>query len=185
MSVVYYAGQRIDFRPLEVDDEPLLRRWINDPRIWSTLNQRPPVNACREREWLENQGKSPTDYVFGIVLRKTGQLIGSCGLHGINVRSHCASLGIMIGESELQNCGHGSEAMRLLLRFAFEELNLNRVELCVFDHNPRAIHVYEKCGFVLEGRHRQALWRHGQYHDILRYAVLRSEWKPVAELSAT
>jgi RimJ/RimL family protein N-acetyltransferase len=178
--VVYYDGKRIYFRPMEPEDEPTLRRWINDPRIWSTVHHRPPANSLREREWIESQGKSNTDYVFGIVAKDGHRLIGSCGLHAISLIAHHATLGIMIGQTDLHDHGYGTEAMRLLLRLAFHELNLNRVELCVFDHNPRAIHVYEKCGFVLEGRHRQASWRHGQYRDILRYAILRQEWLEMA-----
>lgn len=56
----------------------------------------------------------------------------------------------------------------------------NRVELKVFDHNPRGIHVYEKCGFKLEGRHREESWRHGRYRDVLTYAILRREWQEEA-----
>jgi RimJ/RimL family protein N-acetyltransferase len=82
----------------------------------------------------------------------------------------------MVGQTDCQNQGYGTEAVRLAMRFGFEELNLNRIELCVFDHNPRGIRVYEKCGFVAEGRMRQASFRHGQYRDVLRYAILRSEW---------
>jgi len=74
-TVVYYAGARIYFRPLELQDEPLLRRWINDPRNWRTTSLRPPLNAFREREWIESQGKSSTDYVFGIVVRAGNRLL--------------------------------------------------------------------------------------------------------------
>ena len=176
MATVYYQGNHVYFRPFELEDEPTLRRWINDPRIWTTVHSRPPMNAQREREWVESQGKSETDYVFGVALTEGDRLIGSCGLHGISVRGHSATLGIMIGEVEFHNRGLGTEIMQMLVRFGFEELNLNRIELCVFEHNPRAIHVYEKVGFVLEGRHRQAAFRHGRYRDIFRYAILREEW---------
>ena len=79
-AIVCYAGERIYFRPLELEDEPLLRRWINDPRNWRGLMFRPPMNACREREWIESLGKTNTDYVFGVVVRDTDQLIGTTGL---------------------------------------------------------------------------------------------------------
>jgi [ribosomal protein S5]-alanine N-acetyltransferase len=181
--VVYYEGERIYFRPIEPSDEPLIRRWINDPRVWSTLGVRSPINEPRERERIENFGKSEHDYHFGMVVRDGDRLIGSLGLHDINWIARRATLGIMIGEVEYQNQGYGSEAIRLALRYGFEVLNLHRMELAVYDFNPRAIHVYEAAGFVLEGRRRQAAFAAGRYADVLGYAILRDEW--VANRSRT
>jgi RimJ/RimL family protein N-acetyltransferase len=174
--VVSYEGDRIYFRPLEVEDEAMLRRWVNDPRNWRGLNLRPPLNACREREWIENLGKSQTDYVFGIVVRDGDRLIGTTGLHRINANSRKAELGINLGEVACQNKGYGTEAVRLVCRYGFEELNLNRIGLSVFSNNLRAIRCYQKAGFVHEGCLRQALYRNGQFHDEYRFAMLRSEW---------
>ena len=174
--VVYYQGDQIYFSPIEMTDEPLLRKWINDPRVWSTVSFRPPINAQRETEWIENLGKSDTEFHFGIVVRDGDRLIGTCSLHTRGVHKHSASLGIAIGDIDSQNQGYGKEAMRLLVKFGFEEMNLNRIELCVFEHNARAIRVYESVGFLQEGRHRQASYRNGQYRDIYRYAILRQEY---------
>jgi RimJ/RimL family protein N-acetyltransferase len=176
MSVVYYRGQRIDLRPIEPDDEPQLRHWINDPKVWATLNHRGPINQVRQREWIDNHGKNSRDYQFGIVVRENGALIGTTGLHGVNPVSHSATFGLMIGDTDYHNRGFGTETAQLVLRFAFEELNLNRVQLDVFDFNERAIRVYEKAGYIREGRRRQAFYRHGEYRDVLIYSVLRAEW---------
>jgi RimJ/RimL family protein N-acetyltransferase len=176
-NVVYYEGDRVYFRPLEIEDEPLLKRWVNDPCNWRTLMFRPPLNAQREREYIEGQGKSETDYTFGIVARDGHRLIGSAGLHRVRPIDRRATFGIMIGDRASQNRGYGSEAVRLTLRFGFEELNLNRIELSVFANNPRAIWCYQKAGFVQEGCLRQACYRNGQYVDEYRFAVLRSEWE--------
>lgn len=177
MSVIYYDGDRICFRPIELEDEALLRKWVNDPRVWSTLGFRQPINAVREREWIESFGQSADDYVFGVVVKAEERLIGTCGLHRINWPARCATYGLMIGDVDSHGRGYGTEATLLALRFAFEELNLHRVELCVYDHNTAGIRVYEKAGFELEGRLRQRMWRHGAWHDELRYAVLREEWR--------
>src|SRR5262245_26057615 len=85
--VVFYMGERIYFRPLEVSDEPLLRRWVNDPRNWRTLCHRGPINGCREKEWLESQGKTKGEYVFGIVVKDEDRLIGTTGLHAVDPRT--------------------------------------------------------------------------------------------------
>ncbi len=177
MSVVYYEGQRTYFRPIEPEDEPQLRKWINDPRVWSTTGLRHPFNSLREKEWIEKYGKNDNDYQFGVAVKEDDRLIGTVGLHGIRQHSRKATLGIAIGDVDAQNKGYGTEAVGLTLRFAFEELNLNRVMLHVFDFNPRAQRVYEKNGFVQEGRLRQDSYRHGQYRDILVYGILRAEWE--------
>lgn len=180
--VVYYLGQRIYFRPIEPDDEPRLRRWINDPRVWRYLLHRPPINALREREYIEGLGKTERDYVFGIALRDSDRLIGSAGLHGVDPVSRTATFGLMIGDVDYHNQGYGTEATRLALKFGFQELNLNRIQLSVFGNNWRAIRVYQKVGFVPEGCLRQAQFRNGQYQDEYRFAMLREEWNRLTDL---
>ncbi len=174
--VVYLEGERTYFRPLEMEDIPLLRRWINDPAVRRTLLHRPPINELREREWIESQGKSAQDYAFGIVRREGDRLIGTAGLHRVDPVNRLATLGISIGETSCHNRGYGTEAVRMLLRFGFEELNLNRVQLSVLANNPRGIRAYQKAGFVQEGCLRQAVYRDGRYEDEYRFAVLREEW---------
>jgi RimJ/RimL family protein N-acetyltransferase len=175
--VVFYEGERIYFRPIEPEDEGLLRQWVNDPRNWRFLTHRPPTNSPRELDWIQSLGQGKPEYVFGIVLREDDRLIGVIGLHEVNLIAHKATLGINIGEPAFQNKGYGTEAMRLLLRYGFEELNLNRIGLNVIANNPRAIRCYQKAGFVQEGCLRQAAYRNGQFHDVYLFAVLRSEWE--------
>jgi RimJ/RimL family protein N-acetyltransferase len=179
MTVVYYEGERIYFRPIEMDDEPQLRQWINDPHVWGTLGDRLPVNANREREWIENYGKNRQHVLFGIVVREDDRLIGTCSLDGIRPVAHSASYGLCIGDTTMHGKGYGTEATRLCLKFAFEELNLNRVELHVFSHNSAAQRVYEKAGFVSEGCRREAFYRQGEYRDVYVYAILRREYDAI------
>jgi RimJ/RimL family protein N-acetyltransferase len=82
----------------------------------------------------------------------------------------------MIGEVSRQNRGYGTEAVRLLVRYGFEILNLNRIGLSVFANNLRAIRTYQKAGFVHEGCLRQARFHGGRYEDEYRFAILREEW---------
>jgi RimJ/RimL family protein N-acetyltransferase len=176
---VHYEGQRIYFRPLEPADELLLRRFINDPHNWQGLHTRGPINECREREWIDQQGKSTTDFVWGIVVRDDDRLIGTTGLHQIDPIARKAEFGINVGDRAFQSKGYGTEAVRLALRYGFEELNLNRLALSVFANNPRAISCYQKVGFQPEGCHRQAAYKNGQYCDVYRFAILRAEWEVI------
>ena len=177
MPVVYYEGDRIYFRPVEPTDEPLLRKWINDPANWRGLGVRGPLNTCREQEWIEQQSKSPDEVTFGVVVRPGHRLIGTAGLHRIHPIARRAEFGINLGDREFQNKGFGTETARLVMRYGFEELNLNRISLWVFGNNIRAIRCYQKAGFVHEGCDRQAVYVNGQYHDVYRFAILREEWE--------
>ena len=82
----------------------------------------------------------------------------------------------MIGEKAYWSKGYGSDAVATLVRFGFEEMNLNRIELRVFDFNERAQASYRKCGFVEEGRMRQSHYADGAYCDVVVMSVLRDEW---------
>jgi len=177
IPVVFFEGDRIYFRPIEVEDESLLRQWVNDPVNRRGLCVRKPLNACREREWIESQGKSAADVAFGIVVRQGHRLIGTTGLHRIDPTHRKAEFGINLGDREYQNKGFGTEATRLMIRYGFEELNLNRIGLSVFANNLRAIRCYQKSGFVSEGCHRQAMYGAGQFHDEYRFGILREEWE--------
>ena len=174
--VRFYEGKRIYFRPVEVEDEPLLKRFINNPANWRFLRHGQPLNSVREREWIESLGKSTTDYVFGVALKQQDRLIGVTGLHQVNAVNRSAVFGINVGDTAFQGRGYGREATELVLKYAFEELNLNRVELAVYADNWRAIRMYQKVGFVQEGCARQARYNNGRYQDEYRFAILRSEW---------
>lgn len=176
--VVHYEGERIYFRPLEVEDAPLLQRWVNDPKNWQYLMTRPPINAGREREWIESQGKDPQHVVMGIVVRDDDRLVGTCGLHGIELINRSASFGICVGDRTARSRGYGGEAVRLMVRYGFESLNLNRIWLDVFANNWRAIRAYQRSGFVHEGCLRQAAYKNGEYLDVYRFAILREEYEP-------
>ena len=180
MKTAFYQGDLIYLRPLELPDAARVVTWLNDPDNWKTLAIARPVNRLREKEFIEGLYRSDTGTVLGIVINKGDRLIGTCGLHSISPVHRTAEFGIVIGDRRYQGLGFGTTATRLMLKYGFEELNLNRIELAVCADNERGIRAYRKAGFVLEGRARQALHRQGRYHDLLRFAVLRDEWNEAA-----
>lgn len=175
--IVYYEGERIYFRPIEPTDEACLCRWINDPRVWRTLGTFLPKNSVVEKEWIESLYKSAADVVFGIVIKASDELIGVAGLHRIDPINRKAVFGISIGEVARHNQGYGTEAARLAVRYGFETLNLNRIELEVFANNFRGIRAYQKAGFRHEGCRRQAVYRDGRYEDVYVFSILREEYE--------
>ena len=128
------------------------------------------------QDWMEKHLEDWLAFEFEIRTVDGDQVIGSTGLEG-NIKFHAdAFVGIGIGEPEYWSKGYGTEAMRLILAYAFLELNLHRVSLDVFEYNPRAIRAYEKAGFTHEGRERGRLLREGRRWDLLFMGILREDW---------
>jgi RimJ/RimL family protein N-acetyltransferase len=134
-----------------------------------------PMSVAKEELWFEDQLKDKNSHIFGIETLD-GKLIGNIGIGELDHRSRRAILGITIGEKDYWDQGYGAEAVITLLRFVFKEMNLHRVSLRVYEFNYRAIRCYEKCGFVSEGRLRQAHFHDGDYHDELVMGILREEF---------
>jgi RimJ/RimL family protein N-acetyltransferase len=176
MKVKHYRAERIYLRPLELTDVDELAVWLNDDDNWATLGRSNPINRLREREYVEGLRKSSTDVALGIVAQEDDALIGCCGLHACP-QSRRATLGTLIGDPGRQGLDCGSEATGLAVRYGFEELDLNRIELSVFAHNERCLRAYRNAGFVQEGRQRQAFYRNGKYHDVLLFGIVRSDWE--------
>jgi len=184
-------GEKIRLRADERSDIPFFVQWLNDPEVREHLSLYLPLSLVGEEQWFENMLKHPAEEqplaievreavpAAGIIPaenRDNWKLIGNCGFMDIDWRIRSAEIGLLIGEKGCWGKGYGTEVMRLLLRHGFETLNLNRVFLRVDETNQRGIHVYEKVGFVHEGRFRQAVYSSGKYQDLLVMSVLRPEW---------
>ena len=125
----------------------------------------------------EMDANSTKQYWFSIRLLEDDRLLGETDLFLDNPASRDAFLGIGIYAREDWGKGYGTDAMLIILRFAFLELNLRRVTLTVFEYNPRAIRSYEKIGFQHEGRLRGALLKDGKRWDMLHMGILFDDWK--------
>jgi RimJ/RimL family protein N-acetyltransferase len=174
-------GDRIRLRPAEREDLPTFVSWLADPEIRKGISRYLPMSMAQEELWFEGMLKQPVDMQTLVIEVKRGSkkwiTIGNCGFHNLNWRLRSAELGILIGEKKEWNKGYGTETMQLLLKHGFLALNLNRLELLVYEDNLGGVRAYEKAGFVHEGRLRQAQFSEGEYKDVLLMSVLRSEWK--------
>jgi len=177
MKNPFRVGNSIYLRPLEREDAPLFVVWLNDPEVTDTLNVFRPIDLASEEEFIATIPKSEHDFVFGVALTDTDQLIGTTGLHDIDWKNRHAAFGINIGAKQEWNKGYGTEATRLTMTYAFETLNLHRVRLLVFEGNARAIRTYEKVGFQHEGTLREDRFHRGRYWNTLTMALLRDEWE--------
>jgi diamine N-acetyltransferase len=173
-------GERIRLRAVERSDLPRYVEWLNDPEITAGLSMYVPLSQADEESWFEEMRKRPAEQhpvVIEMLNQDSWLPIGGCGFNLIDQHNRSAEVGIFIGQKDLWNRGYGTETMRLLLKHGFNNLNLHRIALRVYETNKGAIRSYEKAGFVHEGRLRQAEFRNGKYVDVLLMSVLRPEWQ--------
>ena len=168
------VGERVVLRALEPEDAERCKRWINDPEVTHGLMARFPLSLAQERRWVE-QERDPTRELHLAIETQHEEHIGNCGLLHVDAVQRSAALGIMIGEKEYWGQGYGSDAVLTLCGFAFRQMNLHRVSLRVLAFNERAAACYRRCGFREEGRLREAVFKHGEYHDVLVMGLLARE----------
>ena len=179
-------GQRIRLRPVEKDDLPRFVKWLADPEVRSYLAMHAPIGQVHEERWFDRNLNAGDLQTWSIDAQPVDMAagpwahIGSCGYHSIDWRNRSGEVGILIGARDYWGKGYGTDAMQTLVAWGFYTLNLNRVHLRVFEDNPRAIRCYEKVGFQVEGRLRQANFHSGAYRDELIMGVLREDWERAA-----
>ncbi len=176
------CSERVRLTAVTSDDMTVIARWYQNPDFLRLFDARTamPLTESAIKGYIEEQQKSKEGLVFAIRLWQDGQmgpLIGLAELDDILWNHQVAWLSIGLGEPQHWGQGYGTEVMRLLLDFAFGELNLRRVQLTVFEYNPRAIALYEKMGFQREGVFREFLHRDGKKYDMYLYGILSHEWK--------
>jgi len=151
-------GEGIRLRPVEREDLPRYVAWFNDPEVREGLERLLPMSIVEEESWFQSLGsRSPFERPFALdaLEGKAWRHIGGCGIHHHDPVHRHAELGIMIGEKDCWHRGLGRAAMRALIRYSFDTLNLNRVYLHVLFFHEWAIRLYAGLGFREEGRLRQ------------------------------
>ena len=171
------VGSKVRLRAFREDDLKNSVAWLNNPAVTRFLLHMRPWSLAEEKAWIERvmRNDDPTSVTF-VVETTDGEYVGSTGLMHIDPRNRNAEAGIVIGRPEEWGRGLGTDAMKTLLRHAFEELNLHRVSLRVYTFNERGIRSYRTLGFVEEGRLRQAMFRHGAWHDVIVMGILAEEF---------
>jgi RimJ/RimL family protein N-acetyltransferase len=171
-------GERVRLRPLAETDLPLLERWWADPE-WQALQQivvRPrPEGTTIDmfRRWSVND--APSGAGFSVEERDTGEFAGHVTMWGAVLPERAATLAIVLGPGFVGR-GLGTDAVRVMVRYGFLVMGLNRIELRVLALNDRARRAYAKAGFVEEGVRREAVFLGGGFGDEVVMSVLRAEW---------
>jgi RimJ/RimL family protein N-acetyltransferase len=183
-----FEGQDIRFGPIDHEKDPEIEsKWTHDSEFMRLMEVNParPMSAAmikKQYEKLEKQVEEKKNlYYFTIRAKADDRLIGKAAVQWIEWTNGNGFLQLGIGAAEERHKGFGTQALRLLLRFAFAELNLFRVSAIVPEYNEGAIALLKKFGFVQEVCRRQSLERDGRRWDLLVFGLLNDEWRNQAK----
>lgn len=178
-----FEGDAIRFGPIDYEKDPEIEsRWTHDAefmRLYDIAPARPMSAAMVKKQYekLEKQVEEEKNlYHFTIRSREDDRLIGKAMIQWIEWSNGNGHLRLGIGAAEDRRKGHGTQALRMLLRFAFAELNLFRVTAIVPEYNEGAIALFGRAGFIEEVRRRKSLERDGRRWDLLMFGLLKDEW---------
>ena len=184
MDFQFFEGERIQLTAPDADrDAEIESKWTHDPdylRLLSADPARPlsPAQVKKHYEEAEKEAeKSHDTFNFAIRLRDGDRLIGFIRMSDIHWTHGSGRLQLGIGDPHDRHHGYGSEALKLILRYAFDELNLHRLTAMTFEYNTAALGFLQHAGFQIEVRRRQAINRDGRRWDAIGLGLLRDEWK--------
>lgn len=170
------VGNNIYLSPRSTEDAERYTEWMNDFETTDYTGRSGAIMTIeKEKEYLENH--SGDEACFAIVRLEDNELIGTIGLEKIDHLNRKATLGIFIGDKESRNKGYGTEAIKLLLDYGFNYLNLKNIKLDVLEFNKRAKACYEKCGFKEYGKRRKCYFLNGKYYDRIEMDILAEEFE--------
>jgi RimJ/RimL family protein N-acetyltransferase len=173
-------GKKVYLDRVKKADIPLLKTWWNDTTYQATLRRDGIFMITEEtlEEWNLEPGEVMNRDFFGFAIRRNEDnlLVGNCGLMQIRWQARSCELFIGIGEAEMRGKGYGADGLRVLVNYAFQEMNMHRVGLVVGAFNTPAIQTYERVGFKHEGAMRDFVYRAGKHHDMLHMSILDHEW---------
>lgn len=182
-NAAFLTGSLVKLRcPVAEDFGPQMQSWINDKEVTRYLVRGLfPVSLSALRAEFDKISVATDEMVFMVEPVADDRAVGICGLHQINLIARHAEFRVLLGEKEVWGRGLGRESLCLLMAYAFRCMALNKVWLGVNAENIRARQSYASTGFREEGILRNEVWRNGQYYDVVRMSILKSEFEQVAD----
>jgi RimJ/RimL family protein N-acetyltransferase len=164
------SGNKCYLSPIDTNDVEKYVEWFNDLQIAENLTfYSKIINVENEKPFLN---KLANGHSYSIIDNKTNELIGNCSIHELDNLNQTAEIAIVIGNKNYWDKGYGSEALSLLMDYGFKALNIHNIMLSVYSFNKRAIKMYEKAGFKIIGKRREALKRGKEIYDIIFMDIL-------------
>ncbi|MCR5793653.1 MAG: GNAT family N-acetyltransferase [Lachnospiraceae bacterium] len=172
----FLKTERIGLRMITAEDIDWYAEWFNDAEVCNyNSHHRFPKSRQSMETYVQSVTNSNSVIVFALIDLKSGTHFGNISLQEINYIDRSAELAFLIGEKEYWKKGYASEASEVIIKHAFEELNLHRLYLATSDENVPMQKLAKKLGFSEEGCRREALFKHGVYHDIIEFGLISSE----------
>ena len=176
------TGSGVVLRRHKPENLAAFRRWYSDPEIARLARyQEAPMRPDEIERFFAARVVGDDALAMAIHERSTDRLVGTCAFSQLDGDNGSALYHITIGEKDAWGRGYGTQATRLMLGHAFGPLRLHRIALFVFEFNERAIRTYQRCGFVIEGRARESIFRDGRWWDELAMSVLESDWRKLRD----
>lgn len=172
---MYLIDENLVLRAIEKEDNVLLKEMINNPEVermvigWSF-----PVSDEKQYKWYENTISDNREVKY--IIEYEGNAVGMAAITNIDYKNSTANIGIKIASERNRKQGIGYRSIRLLKRYAFEELNLHCLAARILEENIASRKLFEKSGFVLEGKRRNRIYKAGVYHNIFDYSILKDEY---------
>ena len=173
----FLVGERVYLRPLEAEDLRHIRKWANDPTIRALTGETKPMSQAEANAWYERVRNDEYRVWFIVALQANDRPIGEAGLLRMFPAWRTTDLSIILGEEDVWGQGYGTEAIHLLLDYAFGYLNFHRVAIGVVGFNERALQFYEKVGFKREGVQRDGYYHDHRYADYVMMSILEDEYR--------
>lgn len=159
-------GQRVYLRALELEDYKTSIKWRKDDQIWSMLGgAKYYVSEAYEKKWVEDAIFSSKDLKLAICLCDDDRYIGNVYMTDIDMVNRKCISHILIGEKDCWGKGYAAEALSEAIDFMVNERGIQRIEALILEDNKQSLRLHEKCGYVLEGIKRKAVYKNGQFHN--------------------
>jgi len=170
-------GKQVRLRAIEEEDLPKLHGWANDPEIWYGLvGWHFPYSMESHKKWFLSLGADQRNQRLAIETLD-GKLIGTASLTDIDWKNNHASVGVRLGEKETWGKSYGTDATVAMMRYAFDELHFERLDIEIIEYNTASIrHICEKCGGKEEGRMRNWFFRKGRYWDKIIVGITKDDY---------
>jgi RimJ/RimL family protein N-acetyltransferase len=175
-------GKIVGLRAVEKEDLNLLRDWRNIAHFRKHFREHRELNMFNQENWFQKVSANPNDFMFIIVRLSDNKPLGACGLLYTNwvIRSTDYSFYIGDDEAYIDDQGYSEEASHLLIDYGFNQLNLNKIWMELYEFDLSKIHFFtNKFNFHKDGILRQNCFADGKYHDSIVISLLKNEYKPV------
>lgn len=173
----------LSLRPIELNDDVILQQLINNPLVSeNVVGWTFPVSLFSQKNWIQSNTNN-LNYRLVVVDNETNEAIGITGLWEVDWHNQSAMSAIKLLPEHTKK-GLGTEAIMLSMAWAFYNVGLRRLHAEILDFNGPSMGVYvKKCGWRIEGRHREAIFRKGEWHDLYSLAMLKCEFDALPQSS--